>query len=204
MIARRRRRLLLLCYEPEFSRLLVLEFHDPTDRLLGLARDRERVHDQIELAAHAEHDGERVKGQSVGVLKERQPLDAQRLPGLGHAVRMQQLVNVTVSVRLGLDLEPNVGRFQRDARVIVQNGRHALTLLDNRNLRRVHAKVAVFFQQINRFRVGISRRHDAEGEFASFRVFLLHGQNVLDVVLQIARPGRHFGRQSNLQRRREE
>ena len=180
---------------PEFSRFLFFEFDDPANGLLGLAGHSERVHDEIQFARHTQHERERVKGQSVGVLEERQPLDAILLPLFGDTVRMQQLVNVAVPVRFGLNLVPLVLGFQSDASVIVQDSWDTLSLLNNRNLIWTHAKVIVLSQQLNGASVRITRRHNAQWKFASCRsIFFLNGKDILNIKLQVASLACHFCR----------
>lgn len=136
--------------------------------------------------------------QTIGILKERQPLDVSRLPFLRHAMLVKQVMNVAVAVRFRLYLEPLVRRLHRNARTIVQQRRNTLTLLNNCYLVLIHTKIIVFLQQGYRFRVGIAGRHNAERKLDSISKLFLNSKNVLNVKFQIACLGCHFCGQANL------
>ena len=188
------------CHLPRLARLLVRKLCNGTNRFFGLSGHRQRIHDEIQFIRDAQHERERVKGETVGVLEEHQPLNAVLLPLLRHAVRKHERVNVAVPVRFRLHRTAFV--VPHHAGIIVVQRRYTKALLHNRNLALFHSKVIVLLEEIDGFLIGIARGHDAEGQLATLRKFFLDSQNVFNVVLQIARLASHLGGKPNLSRKR--
>lgn len=143
-------------YLPSSARLVVSEFRDGSDRFFRLSGDRQRVHDKTQIGRHAQHEGKRVKSESVRVLKQNQPLDAHLLPLFRHSVLVQKLVNVAVAVRLGLDPSIVATRIKDHTSIVVIQCGHSLPLLHDRDLTLLHAKVFVLFEQLDRFLVRVA------------------------------------------------
>ena len=119
-------------------------------------------------------------------------------PALGHAVRMQQGMDVAMSMRLGQDLARVVG-IERNGGVVVRQGWDALSLLDNGDLIGIHAKVGVGLEQGDGLGVGIAGRHDAQGQLGSGGgVAGLVRKNGLDVVLNVLGLGGQLRREADL------
>ena len=138
-----------------------------------------------------------MKGESIRILEQDHPFDAHLLPCLGHAVLVHEFMNVTVTVRFGLNTVA-IG-LKHHASTIVTQGWNSVTLLDNCDLTLVHTKVFVLFQQLNRLLVRVARRHDAKGQFShSGCILFLDSKNILDIELYITGLARHFGGQTNL------
>ena len=82
-------------------------------------------------------------------LEKANPLDTSFIePRLGDPTRVEQFVDVAVTMRfgnysLGFIIYKNLG-------IVIQKSRNSRTLLDNGDLRFVHAKIFVFFQQLDR------------------------------------------------------
>jgi len=189
---------LLSQYLPCFARLVVLEHGDGANRFLRLSGHSQRVHDQTEIVGNSQHERQRVKGETICILKQDHVLHSIVLPLFGNAVFVHQLVNVAVPMRFGLDTSKAFG-IKHHPRIIVVQCRYSLSLLHDCNLFLVHAKVIVLFEEFHGLLVGISRGHDAEGQLSTrSSKLLLDSENVLNVMLQVARLTRHFCGEADL------
>mmetsp|Transcript_1881 Transcript_1881/g.5474 ORF Transcript_1881/g.5474 Transcript_1881/m.5474 type:complete len:462 (+) Transcript_1881:1324-2709(+) len=111
---------------------------------------------------------------------------------------MQQCVDVAMSVGLGQNLARVVG-IERDGGIVIRQGRDALPLLDDGDLIVVQAKVGVGLEKSDGLGVGITGRHDAEGQLGSGGgVAGLVRQNRLDVVLDVLGFGGQLRREADL------
>ncbi len=106
---------------------------------------------------------------------------------------VQQSVNITMTVWFHLNVVW-ILFIQRNVCIIVSNGWHTLSLLNDGYLILIHTKVIVFAQKGHGLTVGVAASHDAEGELlARLGIPRLEGEDGFNVESNVGRSRCKFG-----------